>query len=540
MLKKLICLALTLCVLTGAVMTGCSNEQEAQPVASTDNYRNFYEIFVYSFYDSDGDGIGDLNGVTEKLDYLNDGDPAGGDDLGIDGIWLMPIMASGSYHHYDVDDYYKVADDYGTNDDFKKLCEEAHKRGIKVIIDLVLNHTSTQNEWYKMAVEEIDEGNTDGYAQYYQIADADNFDSNAAYSQMGGSGGVLVESNFSSEMPELNLSNEDVRAEIKKIMEFWIDLGCDGFRLDAVKYFDSATTDGNEFLEWLMTTAKGIKDDVYIVGEEWSGSSEISMRYDSGVSSLFNFPYSNKGNGNILTAVSGRDAAAFWRGIQGWNEIIKGHNEDAIDAAFLSNHDMPRSALAFSGDKTKEKTAAMLYMTMPGNSFIYYGEEVGLKGGSQNDGTFRSRMPWSYTDESGMVTETTPGVPDFESEEYKPEQSVEEQVADKNSLFNFYKQIIDLKNTYPAIARGTISEIVETDIRSVAGYVTEYDGEKLILIYSLSDDEQTVDISKDSLDYSGIAAQLCVQDSDADGNVPQASLNGTALTIPAGSLVVLK
>ena len=428
MLKKLICLALTLCVLTGAVMTGCSNEQEAQPVASTDNYRNFYEIFVYSFYDSDGDGIGDLNGVTEKLDYLNDGDPAGGDDLGIDGIWLMPIMASGSYHHYDVDDYYKVADDYGTNDDFKKLCEEAHKRGIKVIIDLVLNHTSTQNEWYKMAVEEIDEGNTDGYAQYYQIADADNFDSNAAYSQMGGSGGVLVESNFSSEMPELNLSNEDVRAEIKKIMEFWIDLGCDGFRLDAVKYFDSATTDGNEFLEWLMTTAKGIKDDVYIVGEEWSGSSEISMRYDSGVSSLFNFPYSNKGNGNILTAVSGRDAAAFWRGIQGWNEIIKGHNEDAIDAAFLSNHDMPRSALAFSGDKTKEKTAAMLYMTMPGNSFIYYGEEVGLKGGSQNDGTFRSRMPWSYTDETGMVTETTPGVPDFESEEYKPEQSVEEQV----------------------------------------------------------------------------------------------------------------
>lgn len=227
-------------------------------------------------------------------------------------------------------------------------------------------------------------------------------------------------------------------------------------------------------------------------------------------------------------------------GHTGWNEIIKGHNEDAIDAAFLSNHDMPRSALAFSGDKTKEKTAAMLYMTMPGNSFIYYGEEVGLKGGSQNDGTFRSRMPWSYTDETGMVTETTPGVPDFESEEYKPEQSVEEQVADKNSLFNFYKQIIDLKNTYPAIARGTISEIVETDIRSVAGYVTEYDGEKLMVIYSLSDDEQTVDISKDSLDYSGIAAQLCVQDSDADGNVPQASLNGTTLTIPAGSLVVLK
>ena len=538
MFKKSLCIALSICTLMFAALTGCSS-QEAPAVQSQDKYRNFYEIFVYSFYDSDGDGIGDLNGVTEKLDYLNDGDPNGGDDLGIDGIWLMPIMESGSYHHYDVDDYKKVDGEYGTNEDFKKLCEECHKRGIKVIIDLVLNHTSTKNEWYTKAVEEIADGNKDGYVKYYDIAVPGDTRSNVPFTQMGQKGGVLVEANFSNEMPELNLSNEDVRAEIKDIMKFWLDLGCDGFRLDAVKYYDSYTTDGNEFLTWLYSTAQDIKEDVYMVGEEWSGASDISTRYKTKIDSLFNFPYSDKGNGIILSSVSGKNTLGFLKGVKNWNQVIKKRNENAIDTMFLSNHDMPRSALAFSGDLEKEKTGAMFYMTMPGNPFIYYGEEVGIKGGANDDGTFRSSMPWSYTDTKGR-TQETPGVLDNADEEYSPEQSVEEQIKDKNSLFNFYKKVIDLKLRYPSIARGTMTDIIETELGSIAGYITEYNGEKIMLVYSLSKDEKTVEIPKDSLNYSSIAAQLCAQDVDKDGNAPQATLNGTSLTIPSNCMVLLK
>lgn len=539
MLKKILCLALSVLIASTAVLFGCSPQEEAKPVASTDKYRNFYEIFVYSFYDSNGDGIGDLNGVIEKLDYLNDGDPTGGDDLGIDGIWLMPIMQSGSYHHYDVDDYKKVDDEYGTNDDFKKLCEECHKRGIKVIIDLVLNHTSTSNEWYKQAVKELEEGNKDGYVQYYDIAKPGSVSNNAGYAQMGKTGGTLVEANFSAEMPELNLSNEKVRAEIKDIMKFWFDLGCDGFRLDAVKYFDSASTDGNEFLTWLYKTAKELKEDVYMVGEEWSGGSDISNRYKTGIDSLFNFPFSNKGSGTFLTAVNGKDVAGMLKTVKGWDGIVKKNNENGIDAVFLSNHDMPRSALSFSGDLASEKAGAMLYMTLPGNPFIYYGEEVGIMGGASNDGTYRSSMPWSYTDTKGRCQET-PGVADNAFEEYSPKQSVEEQVKDKNSLFNFYKKIIDIKLTYPAIARGTITDLVDLGKGSISGYITEYNGEKLVLIYCLSDKEQTVEVPKDKVNFSGIAAQLCTQDCDSEGNAPQATLNGSTLTMPAGSFVVLK
>ena len=134
---------------------------------SDDKYRTFYEIFPYAFYDSDGNGKGDLNGITQKLDYLNDGDPKTTDDLGIDGIWLMPIMESPSYHKYNVADYYKVDSIYGTNDDFKNLLDEAHKRNINIIIDLVINHSSRQCEWFQKALEELEAGKTDGYAQYY-------------------------------------------------------------------------------------------------------------------------------------------------------------------------------------------------------------------------------------------------------------------------------------------------------------------------------------------------------------------------------------
>ena len=141
MSKKITAVLLAAVICAAALLSGCSGE-EIKATASTDNYRNYYEIFVYSFCDSNGDGIGDINGIIQKLDYLNDGDPNSGDDLGIDGIWLMPIMPSPSYHKYDITDYYDIDETYGTIEDFEKLSAECDKRGIDLIIDLVLNHTS--------------------------------------------------------------------------------------------------------------------------------------------------------------------------------------------------------------------------------------------------------------------------------------------------------------------------------------------------------------------------------------------------------------
>ena len=154
MAKKALCLLLVCSMAALTFLAGCNTQpQQATAVASDDKYRNFYEIFVYSFCDSDGDGIGDINGITQKLDYLNDGDPNGGDDLGIDGIWLMPIMPSPSYHKYDVTDYYDIHPDYGTLEDFERFTAECEKRGIDVIIDLVLNHTSSEHPWFIAASE---------------------------------------------------------------------------------------------------------------------------------------------------------------------------------------------------------------------------------------------------------------------------------------------------------------------------------------------------------------------------------------------------
>lgn len=543
--KKALCLLLVCSMAALTFLAGCNTQpQQATAVASDDKYRNFYEIFVYSFCDSDGDGIGDINGITQKLDYLNDGDPNGGDDLGIDGIWLMPIMPSPSYHKYDVTDYYDIHPDYGTLEDFERFTAECEKRGIDVIIDLVLNHTSSEHPWFIAASEELQQGKTDGYAQYYSMPEDGARVSGFSYQFFPGTN-YSYECNFSGGMPELNLSNETVREEIKKIMQFWVDKGVSGFRLDAVKYFDSPDTDRVEFMTWLNQAGREMKEDIYFVGEDWDGNSAIAQSYESGMDSMFNFTFSNSG-GRLLSGVNSKNAKSILSAAKNWNDLLKSRNENAIDAVFLSNHDMARSANAFSGNLQEMKTAAALYMFMPGNSFIYYGEEVGLQSGTDNDASFRIAMPWSYEgDKSGTVSEPPPGVVEENVELWSPEESAEEQQKNENSLMQFYSKIIDIKLQNPEIARGTIQEIVETDIGNVAGYVTKYEDSSILLLHNLGEEERVVEISKDYLDYQGIRAQLTALDptgTDADGNniYPQCKLEGTTLTIPARTTVILK
>lgn len=256
---KRIMTMLLICVMTAMCLTACGKGEDWRskevPVID-DNYRTWYEIFVYSFNDSDGDRVGDLQGVISKLDYVS--------DMGFNGIWLMPIMPSPSYHKYDVTDYQAIDPLYGTMEDFDRLVEECDRRGIKLIIDLVLNHTSSEHPWFTAACEylgQLEEGEEPSaedcpYYAYYNFVKGNP--SSPTYYQVGGTD-YYYEGAFSDQMPDVNFDCEALRKEFEEIMSFWLNKGVGGFRLDAVKHFYGEATSKNvEVLTWVNDYVKYI------------------------------------------------------------------------------------------------------------------------------------------------------------------------------------------------------------------------------------------------------------------------------------------
>ena len=523
---------------------------------SADKYRTFYEIFPYSFCDSDGNGIGDFKGITSKLDYLNDGNAETTDDLGIEGIWLMPIMPSPSYHKYNVTDYMAVDEAYGTMDDFKTLVSESHKRGINVIIDFVINHTSRKHEWYQKALEELKAGKTDGYAEYYHF-EKDKKDTKG-WKDAGIGGGWYYECEFDEDMPDVNLKSEKVREEYKKIVDFWLkDIGLDGFRLDAVLWYESTSIqDSVEDLKWLYDYAKTVKSDVYMVGECWSSSGNIAEFYQSGADSFFNFDMEGV-NGQVVSTINTKYAKGYAEYLQNWQELIRKNNAAAIDAPFISNHDTSRSASFFKNNTTR-KMAASLYLMAPGNPFIYYGEEIGMTG-SGDDPNKRTGMYWSSTDTTGYVAKI-PGSVGVT----KPETGVAQQQTDENSLLSFYKRAIRLRSQNPELARGTL-KAVDLGKDSVSGFVTEYEDSKVMVIFNVGTTAETVTVPSTAMEIKEVRGYLLCDSGDvsaaadvdpfadltggdtkttsetsAAADVKEPSVVGAQVTMPAYSVIVLK
>ena len=218
-----------LCILVATVfLSGCGEyrmpiDENLEPNIIDDNYRTFYEIFVGGFSDSNDDGMGDLQGVINRLDYLNDGDPKSGKSLGITGIWLMPVMFSFSYHKYDVIDYKTIDPDYGTMEDMRNLVAECHKRGINIIIDLVLNHTSKYHEWFKQAQQARATGDTaNPYYDYYSVKIGNEGGGWYNFATDPNGNKWVYEGNFSSDMPELNYDNPAVKEAVEDIVRFWL------------------------------------------------------------------------------------------------------------------------------------------------------------------------------------------------------------------------------------------------------------------------------------------------------------------------------
>lgn len=496
----------------------------------------YYEIFVRSFYDSDGDGIGDFKGLTEKLDYLNDGNPDTDSDLGIGGIWLMPINPSPSYHGYDVSNYREVNPDYGTMEDFTNFINEAHKRGIKVIMDLVVNHTSNENPWFTQSAED----KNSKYRNWYVWAEDSNRSTGGTSAAGSGSPWHTVQGKddhylgiFWGGMPDLNFDNQEVRDEMNDIGKFWLDKGLDGFRVDAAKHIyedlltdkSQETTDKNvawwqEFRSSLMQS----NPNAYLVSEVWDkGAVTVASYLNKAFDSSFNFSLAET---MIQSAKAERDNNIGFILERTYNLYAEKSEGEFVDATFLTNHDLNRVMSQLEGNKDHAKMAASLLLTLPGNPFIYYGEEIGMFG-VKPDEEIREPMVW-YTDDGA------PGQTTWQASinnQGKARSSVEEQLTDPNSLLSYYRQLIRWKSSIPALRDGGIKEYT-TDNPSLAAYIRQSDKETVLVVHNLSGKEQTLEFTR--------GPKLGEFKSILQATKQEASLTGDTLTLPAYTTAILK
>lgn len=497
----------------------------SKPVAKWPHGVN-YEIFVRSFADTNGDGIGDFNGVTSKLDYLK--------DLGVGGIWLMPIMPSPTYHKYDVADYKAVDAEYGTLDDFKKLVSEAHKRDIRILVDLILNHSGTDHPWFHEAIK----GKDNAYRDYYVWAKKDSIrnqlskkttslDSDNITQWHAVNGDTLSEHYYGffwGGMPDLNFDNQKVKQEFVDIGKFWLEeMQVDGFRLDAAKHIfpTERATDNHAFWVWFKEEMQKIKPDVYLVGEVWSSAPEVAP-YLKGLPALFNFDM-----GYAITAAvrAGEDTIQLIKKYKAINDYYLQTTSNYIDATFLKNHDQNRILSELNNDQQKARVAAAILFTLPGTPYVYYGEEIGMLGVKPDEFI---REPFLWT-----ANATDPIQTHWEEPRYSTLQTVKplsEQQADANSLYNFYKKFITYRNSSNALTYGSLTES-DIAVKEVVALIRKYENEEsLLIIHNISDGEVTLKPEGQLAAYSKIEFV-------SQGEV---KMDKNGLVLPAYTSVILK
>jgi len=497
-----------------------------------DNARVFYEIFVGSFSDSDGNGIGDLRGIINRMDYLNDGDPDSGLSLGVEGIWLTPIFKSPTYHKYDVSDYYTIDPQFGTMDDLKELIALCHERNVKLILDLVINHTASNHQWFLDFTKAHQKGDTkDPYYDFYSWGTQARL-SGRTFSRISGSSDYY-ECNFWGGMPELNYDNEAVREEMLKVAKFYLDMGIDGFRFDAAKYIyfgdDPASA---AFWEWYIAELKKIKPELYTVAEVWDSDSITQLYYPA--LNCFNFTVAQStgmyvdaarmGNVNTLTGYTEK-----------YLKTVQAMRGDAMIVPFLANHDTDRSAGYLTLASGYAKVAANLLILGPGSPFIYYGEEIGLKGsrGSANtDADRRLAMLWGDGDSVKDPSEAT-----YNQKNQQSNGTVASQIGDGDSLYNYYKKLIMIRNANPEIARGEYTSL-NLEGTNVGGFIASLDGSLCMVLHNTTNKSVTLDLSQiGGGHFTKLAAFIGVTSFE---DPAETSLNGTTLIIDPQTSVVLR
>ena len=488
-----------------------------------ESFTSTYEIFVYSFCDSDQDGIGDLKGIESKLDYI--------EDFGFNAIWMTPVCESPTYHKYDVKNYKSIDPQFGTMEDFDRLTAACHERGISVITDLVLNHTSVEHPWFAEAADYLrahdsDDADLSGcpYVDYYHFTR----EFETGYANLSGTG-WYYEARFWEGMPDLNLDSEAVRGEIKEIMDFWIGHGVDGFRLDAVTSYYTGNDDASiEFLTWLTETGRQTKEDLYFVAEAWTDRNIYAKYYASGLNSMFDFSFADSG-GIIAGTVKGTYTAKDYANSQvSAHELYVSYSPYYRNAPFYTNHDMGRSAGYYAGDDgSRTKLAGAMNILMSGNVYVYYGEELGMKGAGKDENK-RAPMYWSAGDgasDFGICA----GPADMEDVEMKFP-AYDEQKDDPYSIWNYYRQAVHIRDAYPSVANGIVS-VSELSTDTVAVYEKAADQqEPVLLVMNISDQPAEVDLGDSG--YSQLAAVLVV-------NEERITFENGKLSLPAYGTAVL-
>jgi len=453
-----------------SLLCGAAASAFAQaPVPAWTRGATCYEIFVRSFSDSNGDGIGDLNGLTQKLDYVK--------GLGVRCVWLMPVAESPSYHGYDVTDYYTVEKDYGTNDDFKRFVAAAHRRGIKVLVDMVLNHTSSENPWFQAALRDT----ASPYRAWYRFAPTPG--------EPGPTGpGAWHKSPVRDEwyygvfwqgMPDLNYVNSPVLDEAKKIARFWVQsMGVDGFRLDAVPYLveergRAQNTLGthrvlHEYGDYVRSLGG------YTVGEVFFPNDTLLSYYPDQLTGYFAFEVAD----SLIAGVRRGSARGILAPVLRLQQAVRPAERFS---PFLRNHDQPRTLTELGGSVPKARVAAFLLLTVPGLPFVYYGEEIGMTG-AKPDPRLRTPMQWSAAAGAGF----TRGTPWERLADDSLTATVDAESRDSSSLLSTYRRLIHLRAADSVLAVGTLVPLTASH-DAVAAYLRRAGNDLVLVVANLAD-----------------------------------------------------
>lgn len=526
-MKKYIPLLLPILLLSSCGRAATIEEDLVTVDIRDDKYRNYYEIFVGSFYDSDGDGMGDLDGVTQKLDYIK--------DTGYNGIWLMPIFTSPTYHKYNCKNYYEIDPKYGTMEDLQELIDACHSKGIKLIIDLVLNHCSKENllfQDFKSAFIKSVSGDTlteeeELYKDMFAVSSTSKIGWNYLTNVYGTT--YYYECHFDSDMPEFNFDSEFTRSYFKEVIKYYLDMGIDGFRLDAVKYFYKDVTVKNcEVLDYFYDYSQTINPDVYFVGECWDDGQIASYYEKTDIDSFFHFPMHGTNGGYVRSLnMNGAMQELYLLGLKDMMEYAGGD----VCAPFLNNHDTSRFA---KKDLESTKMSYGLFAMSNGATFTYYGDEIAMTGAVKPDENVRTFFPWEPNGAGNCLNPVNTAKCEY------AHGFLSEQTEDPNSMYYYAKKAMFLRNQHPAIARGEILETstVFDDWDNSNYHYTlinkQFEGENLGILINFHD-KKPISVNISEFGYSKVAGQLVV-----DLNKPITKSSDTKINIPPYGIAILK
>lgn len=497
-----------------------------------------YQIYPRSFNDSNGDGIGDINGIREKLDYLK--------ELGIDVIWLSPVYKSPNDDNgYDISDYCDIMDEFGTMDDMEKLLKEANEKGIKILMDLVVNHTSDEHKWFIEAKKSKD----NKFRDYYIWRDPVNgHEPNNLGSCFSGSAWQYDESTdqyylhlFSKKQPDLNWENENVRNEVYKMMNFWIDKGIGGFRMDVIDLIgkvpdEMITGNGPKLHDYLQEMNKAALEghDLLTVGETWGATPEIAKLYSNPkrkeLSMVFQFEHIglDQIEGKEKWDVKPLDLLDLKKVLSKWQTELEGEGWNSL---FWNNHDLPRIVSRWGNDREYRVESAKMLATllhgMKGTPYIYQGEELGMtnvrfedineyndietlnmykdrisKGYSHDEimasiyakgrDNARTPMQWDSTENAGF----TIGKPWLKVNKNYKFINAEDCLQDKDSIFYHYKKLINIRKHNDTIIYGNYKLLLPED-KNVFAYSRELNGDKIVVVCNFYNKEINLNFKED-------------------------------------------